>query len=254
VALLIILPPVMWLMSVPVFDVLRFAFPADRVFNPIAMIIVPLTLPLVIGFVLFFGYILLFLGRVLVSSSMGEVDHPRWPAWDRFEILEGAGRWLWATCFGIAIGGLPTLIYWVFCGDIDLIDWIILVELAAVGVAYAQMALAAALLHDTIVAANPVTVIQSIIRIGWGYLQPALLGAVAWVACDAALWFALARVSNLTLAAFALWGFWVLYLYLSMVVMRAVGLTYYFHAEDLGWYRTRPRWGVGRLNQLYANS
>lgn len=253
-ALLAVLPPVMWLMSVPVFDVIRYMFPVDRTFNPIALVIVPLTLPLAIGFTLFFGYILLFLGRVLVSSALGEVEHPRWPAWDRLEILEGMMRWIWALVFGVGIGGLPALLFWLVCGDIDPIDWVILIELAAVGVAFAQMALAASLLHDTIVAANPVTVVKSIARIGWAYLEPALVGAFSLVFLGGALSIVLSRIPNLTAAAFALWGFWVLFLYLAMVVMRVVGLTYHRHGEALGWYQVRPKWGVGRLNRIYINS
>lgn len=255
VALLVVLPPIMWLMSVPVFDILRYLFPVDRTFNPIALVIVPLTLPLLIGFVLFFGYILLFLGRVLVASAMGDAEHPRWPPWDRLEILEGLGRWTWALLFGVGIGGFPVLIYWKNCGDLDLIDWIVLTELVAVGVAYAQMALAAALLHDSIAAANPVTVVQAIGRIGWAYLRPALLGGVAVMLAGGLLWVVLTQIPAITAAAFGLWAYWVAFLYLATVLMRVVGLTYYRHRLALGWYRTaRPRWGAERLNRIYVNS
>lgn len=254
VALLVVLPPVMWLMSVPVFDIIRYLFPVDRTFNPIALFIVPLTLPLAIGFVLFFGYILLFLGRVLVSSAMGEIEHPRWPPWDRLEILEGLGRWVWALLFGAGIGGFPAIVYWEFCGDIDPIDWVVLTELAAVGTAYAQLALAASLLHDSIAAANPIMVVQSMSRMGWSYLKPALLGGLSVMLAGAALWVVLCKIPAITAAAFGLWAYWVLFLYLAMVLMRVVGLTYHRHRAALGWYRARPRWGAGRLNRIYVNS
>ena len=55
--------------------------------------------------------------------------------------------------------------------------------------------------------------------------------------------------------AVSLWGFWVLLLYLGMVVMRMLGLTYHAHAVDLVWFRRRPRWANTRLHtQIYANS
>ena len=44
---------------------------------------------------------------------------------------------------------------------------------------FAQMALAAALLHENIVAANPITVVAAIVRIGWAYLWPCLLAGIA---------------------------------------------------------------------------
>lgn len=254
VALLVILPPVMWLLSVPIFDLLRFVFPADRSFNPIAVVIVPLTMPLVLGFLLFFGYILLFLGRVLVSSAIGQEEHPRWPPWDRYEILEGLARWAWAALFGFGVGGLPALIYGVIRGTTEPVDRVCLTELAAVGIAYAQVALAASLLHDALIAANPVTVVRCLFQLGKDYVPAAVIGVVSMLICGGSLWFVLNRISNLTLAAFGLWGFWVLYLYLSTVVMRAVGLAYYRHSEALGWYRERPRWGTDRANRIYINS
>ncbi|MFO0956704.1 MAG: hypothetical protein U0800_04455 [Isosphaeraceae bacterium] len=254
VALLVVLPPVMWLLSVPIFDLLRFVFPADRTFNPIAVVIVPLTMPLVLGFLLFFGYILLFLGRVLVSSAIGQEEHPRWPTWDRFEIFEGLVRWGWAAFFGIGIGGLPALLYGWTRGTTEPVDRVILVELAAVGIAYAQVALAASLLHDALIAANPVTVVRCLIQLGKDYVPAAVIGAVSMILTGGTLWYVLNRIPNITLAAFGLWGFWVLYLYLSTLVMRAVGLAYFKHSEALGWYRERPRWGMDRQNRIYINS
>jgi hypothetical protein len=55
--------------------------------------------------------------------------------------------------------------------------------------------------------------------------------------------------------AVALWVYWVLVLYLGMVSIRMMGLTYHAHAPDLGWFRRRPRWATSRHDgKLYANS
>ena len=65
-------------------------------------------------------------------------------------------------------GGLPALVYWITCGEVDLFDRIVLVDLIVPGLAYAQMALLATLIHESPLAANPVTVTRAI--------RPARLG------------------------------------------------------------------------------
>jgi hypothetical protein len=46
------------------------------------------------------------------------------------------------------------------------------------------------------------------------------------------------------LGAFALWPFWIMTLYLSMTVSRALGLFYRRNAAKLGWFSERPQWGT----------
>jgi len=202
-----------------------------------------------------FGYALLFLGHMLVASALGENDHPRWPEWHPSDIAEGVGRWFWAGLFGATLGGIPLVIYWMHCGDIDWFDWIVFIDLIMLAVGYAQMALAAALLHDNIIAANPITVLTSIVRIGWGYLLPCLVAAIALGLAALALWSVLYSMPTIWTEGIAIWAFWVFLFYEAMVVVRMMGLTYHAHALDLHWFRRRPRWATSRRNgQLYANS
>src|SRR5262249_21815 len=194
-------------------------------------------------------------GHVLVASSMGENDHPRWPEWHPSDIAEGIGRWFWASLFGIAVGGGPLLLYWMHRGDMGLIDWVVLIGLILVAVGYAQMALAAALLHDNIIAANPVTVVTAIARIGWDYLRPCLVSALALVVAGVGLHAMLYTIPSIYTEALAIWLFWLFLFYSAMVVMRMVGLTYHAHAVHLQWFRRRPRWASSRrAGRLYANS
>jgi hypothetical protein len=254
VALLVFFPPFLWLMSIPVFDVIAALAPRGE-FNALALLIVPFTLPLVSSFALTLGYALLFLGQVLVASALGEDDHPGLPEWDSQHILEGLGRLVWAVLVGLVVGGLPLLLYWMNCGDVDLFDRIIFVELLALGAGYAQMALTAALLHESLLAANPITVLIAIGRIGWSYLFPCLVTGFALMSSGTALTAVLFHSPSLTVAAFGLWGFWLFLLYSAMVVMRVLGLTYYRHASALGWCRVRPRWATStRTGRIYANS
>jgi hypothetical protein len=255
IGLLVFLPPLLWLLSLPVFDVIAILEPLTRGDWAIGLLTLPIFMPLLMTFALTVGYSLLFMGQILVVSALGEADHPRWPEWDSHEISEGLGRWLWAGLFGLALGGFPVVVYWLNCGDIDWFDRVIFAELVILGVGYAQMALAVSLLHDKLAAANPVTVALAIVRVGWDYVQPCIVAGIALFLAVAALLAVIFRMPSMRVAAVALWAFWVFVLYEGMVVHRMLGLTYYTHADDLAWFRRRPKWGLSRrFGQIYPNS
>jgi len=253
--LLVFLPPMLWVLSLPVFDVISVLQPMTKGDWELGLLIVPIMTPMLFSFAMTFGYALLFLGHMLVSSALGENDHPRWPEWHPSEITEGIGRWFWAGLFGGALGGIPLVYYRMHCGEIDWFDLFVFLSLITLGVGYAQMALAAALLHDNITAANPVTVFLAIFRIGWDYLRPCLVAVLVMVLAGAAAWSLIYQMPTMWLEGLALWLFWVLIFYGAMVVVRMMGLTYHAHALDLHWFRRRPRWtSSGRKGQIYANS
>jgi hypothetical protein len=239
--LLVFFPPAFWFTSLPLISTIATLLSGNLTTS--ARFGLMFLLLLTPCFVLVLGYALLFLGRVLVSSALGEVEHPRWPGWDLDEMVRGVGRWFWAVVVGVVVGGLPALAYWISCGDIDPIDLVIFAELLAVGAAYAQMALLASILHDDPLAANPITVLRAIVRVGWSWARPCLVSGFALVLGIVALRGLLA-ISQPSLAALALWACWVLIMYLAMVALRVLGLCYHRHARALGWFRDRPRWGV----------
>jgi len=255
VGLLVFMPPVLLVFSLPLFDVIAVIAPLTRGNWALGLLALPILMPFLFCFAMIVGYGLLVLGQMFVASALGEPDHPRWPEWDRVEVAEGVVRWAWAGLFGAALGGFPMMLYWKSCGDVDWFDRLVFADLAALAVGYALMALSASLLHDSIVAANPVTVVQAVLRIGWDYLRPCLAGVVALGLAAGSLYaiFFLLPVQRLAFAA--LWGFWVLVFYEAMVVLRMLGLTYHAHAADLVWFTGRPKWGTpGRVGRLYTNS
>jgi hypothetical protein len=253
--LMVLWPPVLWLLSLPIFDIIAVLQPLTKSDWKLGLMVVPVMVPVVFSFLMIFGYAVLFLGHVLVSSSLGEKDHPRWPEWHPVDISEGLCRWVWAGLFGALVAGGPIAFYWLHCGNIDWFDWIVFAELVIVGAGYAQMALAAALLHENIIAANPITVVTSVWRIGWGYLWPSMVAAAAIALAALGVWALLFKMPRMWVEAVAIWGFWVFVLYAAMVVLRMMGLTYHAHALDLGWFRRRPRWATSRHDgTIYANS
>lgn len=255
VGLLVFLPPLLLFLSLPIFDVIAILEPLSRGDWALGLLAVPIFLPLLFTFSLVFGYGLLFFGHMFVASALGEPDHPRWPDWDRQEISQGLGRWIWAGIFGLALGGFPVMVYWLNCGDIDWFDRVVFADLVIFGVGYALMALAASLLHDSLAMANPITVLPAIAHVGWDYVMPCLAGGISLMLAAGALWCVLFQIASMKLAVAALWGFWVLVLYEAMVVLRMVGLTYHAHAQELVWFTGRPKWGTpSRFGKLYSNS
>jgi hypothetical protein len=243
VAMLVFTPPLLALMTLPVIDLFT-EFGSRNALNPVLLLLVPVALPLIASFTMAAGYILLYYGRVVAASAFGEDDHPRWPSWDMHEIAEGLGRWIWAALMGCVVGGFPALVYWINCGDVDFIDGFIFGDLAAIGLAYALMALAASMLNENIVSANPLAVVTAIGRVGWDYVAPCVLAALGIVSTFLAWRFVLFHSPSIMVGVLGLWACWVWGLYQGMVIARALGLLYHKHTDRLGWFERAPRWGA----------
>jgi hypothetical protein len=241
IALLVVMPPFLWLTSLPTISMIAVLL-AEGLSDSTRIGVVFL-LPIAVAFALVVSFTLLYLGRVLVSSALGEVHHPRWPSWDLHEMFRGLSRWFWAFVAGVGIGFVPAVAYWISCGNLDPLDIVVLVELLALGAVYAQMALLASILHDDPLGANPVTVVQGIVRMGWSYARPCLVSGAS-LALAIAAFVGVFRITQPLLGALGLWAFWVLALYLSMVALRVLGLCYHERCRALGWFHERPRWGA----------
>lgn len=253
--LLVLFPPMLWVLSLPVYDLIAVLQPLTKSEWALGLVVVPIFVPMLVSFAAVAGYVLLFLGHILVASAMGENDHPRWPEWAPDDVAEGIGRWIWALLMGAGVAVPPALAYWDNLGAVDWPTGLVLGALAMLGVGFGQMALAAALMHDTILAANPVTVVGAMRQVGRSYLLPTVVGGVAATAVALGVYGLLFHVPRMWIEAVALWGFWVMTLYFGMVVMRMVGLTYHAHAMELFWFRRRPKWATGtRAGRIYANS
>jgi hypothetical protein len=229
VAVLVVLPVLLGIAAAPIASFL----------TPTRLGVI-LLIPQWLVLVLVGGYVLLFLGEVLVSSALGEVTPPRTPTWAMGEIVRGLGRWFWAILIGLGVGGLPAFAYWITCGDLDWFERIILVELLVPGLAYAQMALLASLIHDSPLAANPITVTRAILRVGWSYLRPCLEtgGAIVFIS---GLFFAVHGLDDGLFRVLAVWFFWFVALYTAMVSLRRLGLFCYRAAVVLAWFPDRTR-------------
>ncbi len=126
--LLVFFPPVLWGLSLPIFDFIAY-LEQTKSHWALGLMVLPVFLPVMFSFVMTLGYVLLFLGYMLVASAMGENDHPRWPEWHPAEISEGIARWVWALLLGVALGGLPIALYWGSGREINWLHGVVLVNL-----------------------------------------------------------------------------------------------------------------------------
>ncbi len=255
-ALLFLVPPFLMIMSVPVFDVLLFFRSGPRGgFNPLALLVLPVALPLILSFMMTFGYVLLYLGRILTDAAMGRRAHPRYPLWDRFLIFEGLVRWFWAVLLGIVIAGGPLLLYAKIRGQFEPVDWAVAALLLAISVGAVQLGLAASILHDSITMVHPVTIARAISRLGPEIIQPWIITSSAIILGAAVGFFALYRPPSLAVAAISLWAAWVFWIYEAMVVMHALGWACFRNSLALGWFGREPKWGAwDRPGRIYTNS
>jgi hypothetical protein len=255
--LLILFPPFLTIMSVPVFDIVLFFQDGPRGgFNPLALLLVPFALPLIISFTLTGGYLLLYFARVLTDGAMGRDDHPRFPLWDRQTILEGLGRWIWAGIVGLGIGALPALLYAKLRGgEFGPVDWAVVAVLIGLAAGYVQMGLAAAILHDNLAMAHPLAIARAVRVVGRDYLVPWILTALALLVAVVLWRIVMYHAPDLTLAAIGLWGLWVLLLYEGMVITHVLGRVCFRNAIGLGWFRREPGWSSWeRSGRIYSNS
>ena len=236
VAILVFLPPLLMITTVPLPGIVRMLASGEAA----TMVGILWALPLFFLFAIVAGYVLLWLGRVLVSSALGEVAQPRSPAWDLGEIASGLGRWSWALIIGGVGGCVPAVAYWIRCGEVDWFDRIVLLDLIVPGMAYAQMALVASLMHESPLAANPITVIRAIFRAGWGYLSPCLFTGACLVFLAAMLG-VVARVADPLGQFVGVWAFAVASLYLSTVVARRVGVFFFHRSVVFQWFPNQIR-------------
>jgi hypothetical protein len=203
-------------------------------------------LPVAILFPLALSYWLQYLGRVLVSSAMGESAPPRAPDRNFDGFFHGLSPWLIWLFLGVFVGLIPVLAYaW------SLSTWAegsptIVVALGCLGFPYMIMALMMSFLHDDAIAAWPWSVVLAISRLfaSFGALCFFLAGTLALGAASFGLALAFLRPNFFWLYFIVCLGCWIVVQWIMIVVMRILGLYYYHNKEILKWHGKRPRWGV----------
>jgi hypothetical protein len=119
---------------------------------------------------LFAGAAFAFVGSYLYwvarSAATDEPPHGNWPAFDVRLLLRGAGCCLAALVAGPVELAVLGFYYWMECGDVTLLDGIILAELAMLGVGCGLFALAAAARGGRAADINPLRAFTLAQRLG----------------------------------------------------------------------------------------
>jgi hypothetical protein len=115
-----------------------------------------------------------------------------------------------------------------YCGDLTVIDWLILTELGFAGVGWWLIAILLTNVDATIRVPFPRQVIRTALRMGWKSLELTLLASAVFVAHFAAAVYGIGHLHDQPLSSFLLLCLAATTaLYLTAFTFRRLGLTYY---------------------------
>jgi hypothetical protein len=119
-----------------------------------------------------------YLQWVLAAAAVGAPPDIRFRERESGQVIPGTARWL--VC--LLAGPVPLLLlgiyYWIWCGDLDLLDWLILAELSFGAVGYGLFALLAVTRSERLRDANPVQVAELVRALG---VRAAAFAVAAWL-------------------------------------------------------------------------
>src|SRR5262249_52806637 len=141
-------------------------------------------LPVLILSPLAVAYWLQYLGRVLVSSAIGETKPPRSPDRNFDGCFSGISPWFIWLVLGVGVGCSPVIYYALSLESVTDASVTLISSLVVLGLPYTLIALMLAFLHDDALAPKPWTCIASIVRVGGSYL---LLCLFVLAACAVAI-------------------------------------------------------------------
>ena len=243
------LTAILWLFTVLVPEYcLGLMGDADQMGAPTLGKLLGLITILPVGFLLpsaFILYWLQYLGRVLVSSAMGETAPPRTPDRNFEGFLSGLSPWFTWLLLGVGVGLLPAALCKTLV-DINSPTGILLTAgVACLALPYILVALLMTFIHDDALAAKPFAVLTALFQLGGSFLFLCVF-ALFLVAAAAGL-FVLAlllRASFFKTYLLLCIPCWAAFVWTTIVVMRLLGNHYHPQRKALGWNFDRPRWGV----------
>jgi hypothetical protein len=190
-------------------------------------------------------YWLQYLGRVIVSSGMGDTTPPRTPDRNFDGFFNGLSPWIIWLFLGVAVGMLPAAICRLVSSSENAGNLLLPLGLACLCLPYTLMALLMTFLHDDAFAARPLAVAGALLQQGVSFLLLSLfVGFIVAAAAGAFVLAFLLRGGHFVLYLLACLGCWAVVIWISIVAMRVMGNHYDRHRQILRWNQERPRWGV----------
>ena len=182
-----------------------------------------------------FFLLLLVLGRtlnyfnaILALAAQGKVKHDAAIDFAPIRALLSCGQWFACFLAGPALLFGSALGYWLYCGDLTVIDWLILAELGFAGVGWWLIAILLTNVDATLRVPTPRQVLRTALRMGWKAIELTLLATAVFLAHLYAGVHGIGHLHDQPLFSFLLLcvaattG-----LYLTAFMFRRLGLTYY---------------------------
>jgi hypothetical protein len=169
-----------------------------------------------------------FLECVLASAAAGEVYYIRWSGSLVNEILFSGAKWLVCFLAGPALFAGLACLYWLQCGDAGILDWLIILELGLVSLAFWIFTLVAVTDQGHVRGLSPFAVADLAHRLGWRALGVVLLAAFLLLIHFRAITYGVAEIHNGTAKGCMMLLFgWVSGLFWSTFFCRLLGIWCY---------------------------
>jgi hypothetical protein len=180
--------------------------------------------PVLLAFFLLPGYACAFLDCTLTSAAAGEARNVRWPGANLGLVVKSTITWLVCFLAGPVLPAVAGFFYWLYCGDPDALDWLIMAELGVLAVGYWLLLLLAVSRRDRLRDANPARVEELVNRLGHRLVVVVLAASVIALAHGYWLLAALLELHRDFSAALLLLGCWLSALFLDTFLFRLLGV------------------------------
>ncbi len=182
----------------------------------------------ILMFLALLGSSLTYFNATIVLASRGKVKHEPELNGDPLLGLVSCGQWLACFLAGPALLFLAALIYWVNCGELTVVDWLILAEIGIIGVGWWSMGVLITNAVEGTRVAWPRQVIQTAVGMGTKTIQLTLLASVVFLGHAFLVGYSISRLNaEPFLSLFRLSLCWTSGLYLTAFTCRRMGMTYY---------------------------
>jgi hypothetical protein len=200
---------------------------------PLDAVSVPVGLVSLVPLLALLGYVCAFLDCVLAAGMAGEARHVRWPGRDLGLIFRSFVAWVLAFASVPAPLAVIGFYYWLYAGDLQLVDWIILAELGVVGSGYWLLAVLAVCRSERLRDANPWRVAELAERLGWRSLVVAVMAGLLFLSHGLlAFWIASVLHDQLALGLSLAAACWLSWLYWATFVFRVVGVWWHYRQKN----------------------
>jgi hypothetical protein len=179
----------------------------------------------IIGPLMIPAYVCGFLDCVLAASMAGEARHVYWPGNDLLLIVRSFAAWVLAALSAPIPMALIGFYYWLYCGDLHVVDWIILIELGLFGAGYWLLAVLAVSRRERLRDLNPWRVAELAELLGWRTFVAALMAGLLFLGHGLlAYWTTSVLHDKLGYGLLLAAACWISWMYWATFVFRVLGV------------------------------